>query len=422
MRHRWLTSIVACLVVLLVLSGCVTQQTQTTITSDGSGTNVILFGFTKDLMQQLGEEDPFAEINQDVADFPAEWQAQITPWEDSTYQGFRLSMNFADLAMLETQLNRILGPDANTNNGRSSTGMLEQITVQQEGNTIVISSVLKQDESSQSGEQPPAEMFTDFKISWSIDMPSLQSYSEEGIATRDGNRVTWTFPFVAERDYTLEARGSFDGSTATTPASPTPSTSQPVQTGELPGERCFDEVSYCITGRIRQYWEQNGGLPVFGFPIAPQQEEMIEGKPYQVQWFERNRLELHPENQPPYDVLLGRLGVDVLTKQGRDWQSFAKSDAQDGCMFFPDTGHNVCGDILLAWQASGLEIDGQPGFSHAENTALFGLPVSGQIEETLSDGNTYQVQYFERARFELHPENQPPYHVLFGLLGTEVRN
>lgn len=421
MRHRWLTSIVACLVVLLVLSGCMTQQTQTTITSNGSGTNVILFGFTKDLMQQLGEEDPFAEINQDVADFPSEWQAQIEPWEDDTYQGFRLSTNFADLAMLEAQLNRILGPDADTNNGRSSTGMLEQITVQQEGSNIIISGVLKQDESSQSGEQPPAEMFGDFKITWSVDMPALQSYSEEGIATREGNRVTWTFPFVAERDYNLEVRGSFDGSTATTPDSPEPSTSQPTQTGELPGERCFDEVPYCITGRIRQYWEQNGGLTVFGFPIAPQQEEMIEGTPYQVQWFERNRLELHPENEPPYDVLLGRLGVDVLTKQGRDWQSFAKSDAQDGCMFFPDTGHNVCGDILHAWQASGLEIDGQSGFSQAENTALFGLPVSGLIEETLSDGNMYQVQYFERARFELHPENEPPYHVLFGLLGTEVR-
>jgi hypothetical protein len=30
------------------------------------------------------------------------------------------------------------------------------------------------------------------------------------------------------------------------------------------------------------------------------------------------------------------------------------------------------------------------------------------------------VQWFERARFELHPENQPPYNVLFGLLGNEV--
>jgi hypothetical protein len=37
------------------------------------------------------------------------------------------------------------------------------------------------------------------------------------------------------------------------------------------------------------------------------------------------------------------------------------------------------------------------------------------------EGKDYQVQWFERARFELHPENQPPYNVLLGLLGNEIR-
>jgi hypothetical protein len=39
----------------------------------------------------------------------------------------------------------------------------------------------------------------------------------------------------------------------------------------------------------------------------------------------------------------------------------------------------------------------------------------------LSDGREYTVQWFERARFELHPENKPPYNVLLGLLGNELR-
>src|SRR5687767_6073170 len=60
--------------------------------------------------------------------------------------------------------------------------------------------------------------------------------------------------------------------------------------------RCFPETGFCIAGRIREFWEQNGGLPVFGFPTTPQQETLIEGQFFQVQWFERNRLELHPEN------------------------------------------------------------------------------------------------------------------------------
>jgi len=184
------------------------------------------------------------------------------------------------------------------------------------------------------------------------------------------------------------------------------------------GERCFPETGFCIAGRIRSFWEQNGGLPVFGFPIGPQQEQIIEGRPYQVQWFERNRLELHPENAPPYDVLLGRLGVDRLTQQGRDWTRFAQSQPQPGCRFFPETGHNACGEILAAWRASGLEFDGRRGTSEPESLALFGLPVS-EPQTEMVEGQSYTVQWFERARFELHPENRPPYTVLLGRLGAQ---
>src|SRR5262245_25445612 len=187
-------------------------------------------------------------------------------------------------------------------------------------------------------------------------------------------------------------------------------------------KRCFLETGQCISGRIRQFWEQNGGLSVFGYPTGPQGEIQIEGKPYQAQTFERNRLELHPENQRPYDVLLGRLGADRLAQQSHDPFTFPKSEPQPGCRFFPETGHNACGDILKAWRASGLEIDGRRGKTEAENLALFGLALSDIQTETLSDGKEYQVQWFERARFELHPENAPPYNVLLGLLGNEIRD
>ncbi len=184
-------------------------------------------------------------------------------------------------------------------------------------------------------------------------------------------------------------------------------------------ERCFPETGFCISGRVREFWEQNGGLTVFGFPKGPQQETIIEGKPFQAQQFERNRLELHPENARPYDVLLGRLGADRLAQQGRDPFTFPKSTQQDGCRYFPETQHNVCGDVLQAWRANGLEFDGRTGKSEAENLALFGLPLSDLQTEEI-EGKPYQVQWFERARFELHPENQPPYHVLLGLLGNET--
>jgi hypothetical protein len=185
-------------------------------------------------------------------------------------------------------------------------------------------------------------------------------------------------------------------------------------------QRCFPETNHCIDGRIREYWEQNGGLPVFGFPIGGMEDVTIEGKPVRMQRFERNRLELHPENARPYDVLLGRLGADRLQQQGRDWFGFAKNGDTGGCQVFGETGHAVCGDILKMWKSNGLALDRNKAISTAESLALFGLPLSDLQTETLSDGKQYQVQWFERARFELHPENPAPYNVLLGLLGNEV--
>jgi hypothetical protein len=184
-------------------------------------------------------------------------------------------------------------------------------------------------------------------------------------------------------------------------------------------QRCFVETNQCMDGRIAEFWEQNGGLAVFGYPIGPQEQTTVDGKTFTVQRFERNRLELHPENARPYDVLLGRLGADRLGQQGRDWFGFAKSGDTGGCRVFAETGHAVCGAVLKAWRSNGLQIDGKNTVSEAESLALFGMPLSGLMTETLSDGKQYQVQWFERARFELHPENVAPYDVLLGLLGSE---
>jgi len=51
-------------------------------------------------------------------------------------------------------------------------------------------------------------------------------------------------------------------------------------------ERCFPENGQCISGRIRAFWEQNGGLAVFGYPIsAPNQESIRDtGDAYLTQW------------------------------------------------------------------------------------------------------------------------------------------
>jgi hypothetical protein len=185
-------------------------------------------------------------------------------------------------------------------------------------------------------------------------------------------------------------------------------------------ERCFAETGFCITGRIQEYWQQNGGLPVFGYPISAVGIVSIDGKQVIAQRFERNRLELHPTNQRPYDVLLGRLGADRLAQTGRDWNTFPTSASTPGCVYFAQTRHNVCGEILSYWKAHGLNIDGKAQVTDAESLALFGLPLSPLQTERMADGKEYQVQWFERARFELHPENVAPYTVQLGLLGNEL--
>jgi len=55
-----------------------------------------------------------------------------------------------------------------------------------------------------------------------------------------------------------------------------------------------------------------------------------------------------------------------------------------------------------------------------ESLALFDLPLSEPFEERLDNGTTYTVQYFERARFEYHPENPTPYNVLLGRLAADL--
>lgn len=193
----------------------------------------------------------------------------------------------------------------------------------------------------------------------------------------------------------------------------------PPQSGEC---QTFPETGFQVCGRLLEYWHQNGGLPVFGYPIGPQQGVTIEGKVFQAQEFERNRLELHPENPRPYDVLLGRLGDDNLKRQGRSWQQFAQvGGAPGGCYYFSETGHSLCEPFLSYWVSHGLEFDGQPGYSYGESLALFGLPLSEPQEELLSDGQVHIVQWFERTRFEWHPNNPDPYKVLLGLLGVEAR-
>lgn len=154
----------------------------------------------------------------------------------------------------------------------------------------------------------------------------------------------------------------------------TPLSSASAQTNSL----CFSEVPHCISGRFAEYWQQNGGLPVFGYPISAASEQDVGGTQVLVQQFERNRFELRPENSAPYDVLLGRLGAEQLQARGRQWENEPKAADPNaaGCRYFSETGHSVCNQFLQYWSSHGLNLDSNPAYSAAESLALFGLPLT----------------------------------------------
>jgi len=196
------------------------------------------------------------------------------------------------------------------------------------------------------------------------------------------------------------------------PARPLPETA--VESGSV----TFPETGYNLDGDFLSYWNTHGGLPVFGYPITSAQQ--VDGQV--AQWLERARFELHPENAAPYNVLLGRLGVDALARQGRDWQSFAKA-SPSAAHYFKETGHAIThGPFWAYWSSHGLEFDGRRGTSMAESLALFGYPISEAQMERNSSGDLVLTQWFERARFEYHSNSPAPYKVLLGRLGAELRN
>lgn len=173
-------------------------------------------------------------------------------------------------------------------------------------------------------------------------------------------------------------------------------------------ERFFPETKHTVKGQFWRYWQEHGGLPQQGFPISEEFTEVsdLNGLPYTVQYFERAVFEKHPENAPPFDVLLSQLGTfQYRAKYGTGGAPNQKASTVNPRVF-PETGFTVGGAFLDYWNKNG----GLP---------QQGYPISNEFTEVSDlNGLPYTVQYFERAVFEMHPENPPPFNVLLSQLGT----
>ncbi|NJK80059.1 MAG: VanW family protein [Chloroflexaceae bacterium] len=171
--------------------------------------------------------------------------------------------------------------------------------------------------------------------------------------------------------------------------------------------RYFPETGHMISGPVKTFFEAHGGLDNFGFPLTEVIIDRTTG--FQVQYFERARFELRPDLPPEHYVTLSLAG-EILTA-GRtdpafDWLVASPDPERD---FFPESGHTIGGAFRYFWQTRG-------------GLAVFGYPISEEfVEVNPEDGNEYIVQYFQRARFEYHPEMVgTPYDVQLGMLGRQL--
>ena len=191
----------------------------------------------------------------------------------------------------------------------------------------------------------------------------------------------------------------------------TPPSTAPIQASQpataKDGCTYFPQTQHNLCGGFSAYWNKFGGLAVFGYPMTEEFQE----NGVTTQYFERARFEWHPGAWPShFDVELGLLGDEIVSARygsppstgSAAFRSVAQSISAN-CIYFPQTQQNLCNGFLDYWQNNG-------------GLAIFGMPISQEFNE---DGRT--VQYFERERFEYHPEFAgTPYTVLLGRLGAQV--
>lgn len=177
---------------------------------------------------------------------------------------------------------------------------------------------------------------------------------------------------------------------------------RPHETNTVPTDAAFfPETRHTLRGAFRVFWEGNGGLSVFGYPISEALHETDGGRtePRLVQWFERARFVYHPDAAPEAQVTLTPLGriyadrsevpaalrapVPPIIKLGQGQFSFNPSSASgrnirlalqrlDGTMVPPGR--------LLSFNATLGEVSPRTGYANA------GMIVGGNVTDGVGGG------------------------------------
>lgn len=175
------------------------------------------------------------------------------------------------------------------------------------------------------------------------------------------------------------------------PSLPSPLLSWRASEPPPPGSdrRYFEETGFEVSGPFLTFFDTNGGLEIFGYPISA----AYNYQGMMVQYFQKARMEWHVVGPYANSVILGTLGQEL----GFQTEGLAKPVRSTWRRtYFDETQHTVAYFFLKYFQARG-------------GVDLFGPPITEMFTE---DQNI--VQYFQRLKLVWNPRTM---RVTTGSLG-----
>lgn len=173
-----------------------------------------------------------------------------------------------------------------------------------------------------------------------------------------------------------------------------------------PDSLYFPETGYTVKGEfLEKFQSATDPILVYGYPItnafvAP---DYSPSAGLTIQYFQKARFEYHMENALGDRIVVSPLGSSLLDLEQIDSKPVTAA-SHPACRYFTATQHQTCYAFLKFFDANG-------------GVDQFGNPISEIV--TL---NGQLVQYFEKARFEWHPERPSGKRVALTNLGQTYFN
>ncbi|HYP39327.1 MAG TPA: CAP domain-containing protein [Chloroflexia bacterium] len=155
---------------------------------------------------------------------------------------------------------------------------------------------------------------------------------------------------------------------------------------ETPDQIYIEETQHTLSNAFLRYWRAHGGVQLLGYPIT---EPAVENG-YMVQYFERARMEYHPEKAASgYEVELGHLGTEYVRVHPE-----VSSTIAQGLKVVPHTltssEQELMGHINRARQAAGLQPVGiDARLSTLALSRSYDMATRGYFAHTTPEGSDF---------------------------------